>query len=210
MAATCRQCKPVRTCVFADNASTVTYLCFLLNSLFSFTFLPPPSVTFEAPSYNTGQHCFLSARINCTYRTTRINGMFHLSHLPFIRNDDLQHERHVTHGSLRVMTADSGHGLTLLSFFSHLVQTIVALNQQDKLDIVTRGASGTFHMGAPFQKFNGSLDFLCNKVVQTSTRTELRTDCRGHLKGDLHRGSLASFRHPNVVAGRGSEPSPQD
>ena len=28
------------------------YLCFLLNSLFSFTFLPPPSVTLAAPSFH--------------------------------------------------------------------------------------------------------------------------------------------------------------
>lgn len=36
-----------------------TYLCFLLSSLFSLIFLPPPSVTFEAPSFH------LSGTITC-------------------------------------------------------------------------------------------------------------------------------------------------
>ena len=36
------------------------YLCFLLNNLFSLTFLPPPSVTLEAPSFH------LSGTITCT------------------------------------------------------------------------------------------------------------------------------------------------
>ena len=104
-------------CAFRwSNWHSRAYLCFLLKSLFSFTFLPPPSVTLEAPSFH------LSGTI--TYRLRQLT----------VRSDK----------KILWVRVPCLVSLTLLSFFSHLEHTITDGCKRHQLCAIGGSPSTTF------------------------------------------------------------------